>query len=380
MYTEWLWNTDSLAEWILCGSFALAWLLQMGFYLSVHLRFARHQPTEHSETTEPVSVVICARNEIDNLERYLPSILDQDYKEYEVIVVNDASSDESEMLLSQLSVRYPHLRYTSIPRNEKFTHGKKLAVTVGLKAARHEKILLTDADCRAEGPRWLQLMVSGLSGEKEIILGYGKYERKKGLLNAIIRYETAFTAMQYFALALKGKAYMGVGRNLAYNKELFFSKKGFSSHYHIPSGDDDLFVNENASASNTAIEIRPGSHTISVPESNFGSWFRQKKRHLSAGSHYSKASRLRIGREIMSRFLLYTSFILLMSTGCCLLSAAALFLIFEITRTSIFRRSLKHLKEKYLLLPSLLLDPLIPLLLALIRISNIFTTKKQAWK
>ena len=257
---------------------------------------------------------------------------------------------------------------------------KKLAVTVGLKAARHEKILLTDADCRAEGPRWLQLMVSGLSGEKEIILGYGKYERKKGLLNAIIRYETAFTAMQYFALALKGKAYMGVGRNLAYNKELFFSKKGFSSHYHIPSGDDDLFVNENASASNTAIEIRPGSHTISVPESNFGSWFRQKKRHLSAGSHYSKASRLRIGREIMSRFLLYTSFILLMSTGCCLLSAAALFLIFEITRTSIFRRSLKHLKEKYLLLPSLLLDPLIPLLLALIRISNIFTTKKQAWK
>lgn len=380
MNPELFWNVNSPAGWILCGLFVLGWIIQLGFYLLTHLRFARYQARQEDEPVGPVSVVICARNEMHNLERFLPLILEQDYPEYEVVVVNDASLDESEMLLSNLSARYSHLRYTSIPANEKFTHGKKLAVTVGLKAASYENILLTDADCRPEGADWIRLMVSGLKDEKEIVLGYGKYEQRRGLLNILIRYETAFTAMQYFALALKGKAYMGVGRNLAYRKELFFTRKGFSSHYHIPSGDDDLFVNENANTENTCIEVRPGSHTISLAGTSFSAWFRQKKRHILAGSHYNRASRRRIGLEILSRFTLYTAFILLMSFRLCMLSAGILFLLFEIVRMIIFNRSLRHLNERYLLLPSLLLDPLLPVLLAVIRLSNLGSSKKQAWK
>ena len=222
-------------------------------------------------------------------------------------------------------------------------------------------------------------MAGNLKGEKEIVLGYGRYEKRKGLLNIIIRYETVFTAMQYFSFALKGKPYMGVGRNLAYKKELFFKTRAFSDHYHIASGDDDLFVNRNAVRANTAIEIEADSHTISIPKTSAAAWIRQKRRHLSAGHLYSKGSRFRLGVEIISRLLLYASFICISLLTLWLWPAVILFGLYLAVRMCIFKMAMMRLKEKYLLLPSLLLDPVLPLILGAIWISNFFKTKNQSW-
>ncbi len=371
-------ESTGILEWILLAVFFTTFLVQCFYYLGIYLRLPLFEEKKRT-SSKGISVVICARNEADNLERFLPLILEQVYPKFEVVVVNDCSTDRTEELLSEMKVRYDKLRYTNIPLNEKFSHGKKLALTIGLKSALYDHVLLTDADCYPAGKLWLQSMARNLGKEKEIVLGYGRYEKQKGLLNIMIRYETVFTAIQYLSYAIKGRPYMGVGRNLAYRKDLFFKNKGFAGHYHIASGDDDLFVNQHAVRENTAIEIDADSHTVSLPEKRFGAWIRQKRRHLVAGNLYNRGTRFRLGVEIISRVLLYASFITLLSVSSWLWPVTIIFGLFLVTRMTIFKLGMMRLKERYLLLPSLLLDLVLPLILGAIWISNLFVTKNQTW-
>jgi len=369
----------TILEWVLMVLFVLAMIIQAGYYLFVFRWLPRYTPKQRRKSNKGVSIIICAKNEEENLERCLPRVLEQDYPEFEVVVVNDCSTDRTEDLLSEMSVHYKNLRYTSIPSNEKFLHGKKLALTIGLKSAKYDRVLLTDADCYPVDNQWVQKMVSNLTGKKKIVLGYGKYERRKGVLNLLIRYETFFTAIQYLSYAIKGRPYMGVGRNLAYEKALFFDNKGFASHYHLKSGDDDLFVNETAVKENTAVEVSHESFTISLPETSFREWFKQKKRHLSAGSHYKRGSKIRLATESISRMTLYITLIWLLIISPWRGFAAALFGVLTVTRLIIFKMGMRRLDEKYLLLPSFLLDPVMPLLLGIIWLSGRFESKYQAW-
>lgn len=369
----------NLLDWILFGLFITVIIIQMGYYLTIFLKLPRYQHEKKRKSNKPVSVIVCAKNEVDNLKRFLPKLLEQDYPDFEVIVVNDSSTDETEMLLSEFSSRYEQLRFTTIPPNEKFLHGKKLALTIGIKAAKHDFLLLTDADCYPSSDQWLQKMGSHFTGKIQIVLGYGKYERKKGFLNSLIRYETVFTAMQYLSFAIKGSPYMGVGRNLAYKKELFFKNKGFAKHYHIASGDDDLFVNETATKENTAVEFSPESHTLSIPETTFRRWIKQKKRHLSAGKYYTPSSKIRIAGELISRMLLYATFITICILSAWYQVAAIIMAILFAVKLVVFKLNMRRLDEKLLLLLLLLFDPILPLLLGGIWFSTFFETKYQSW-
>jgi hypothetical protein len=223
-------------------------------------------------------------------------------------------------------------------------------------------------------------MASNFSEDHKIVLGYGGYERRKGLLNTLIRYETTFTAIQYLSYAIKGNPYMGVGRNLAYEKALFFDNKGFAGHYHLLSGDDDLFVNQNATGLNCAVEFSPESHTLSLPETTFRAWIKQKKRHLSSGSHYKPGSKIRLASEWISRIILYTTLIWICVSSPWSIPVGALFGILVLTRLVIFKMGMRRLDEKYLLLPSLLLDPVFPMFMGAIWLSSRFEKKYQTWR
>jgi glycosyltransferase involved in cell wall biosynthesis len=368
-----------ILHWILLTLFLVAFLIQLTRYLFIYLKFPLYQSPERESSEEGVSVIICARNEEHNLQRFLPLILEQDHPNFEVVVVNDASSDLTEEVLSNFASRYKQLRYTSIPKNERHKSGKKLALTIGLKSARFEKVLLSDADCYPASQQWLKLMSAGLTGEKRIVLGYGAYERRKGILNTLIRYETVFTAIQYFAYAIKGQPYMGVGRNLAYNKSLFFENKGFASHYHLLSGDDDLFVNENATAVNTLVEFSPEAFTFSLPKTTFAAWLKQKKRHISAGSFYRRSSRIKLALEWLSRVLLYVTLIWLCISSPWLYPLVLLFGVLAASKLVVFKMGMRCLEEKHLLLPSLLFDPVMPLIMGIIWLTGLFETKHQTW-
>ena len=192
----------------------------------------------------------------------------------------------------------------------KHSIGKKFALTMGIKTAKHEFLLLSDADCFVESKHWITSMVHNFKSS-DIVLGYGNYEKKPGLLNMMIRFDSYIVALQYLSFSLKSLTYMGVGRNLAYKKSLFFKNKGFANHLHIPSGDDDLFIKEVAKDSNVVIEMSNNSHTISKAKDSWISWIRQKKRHFSTSSLYSLNVKFLLGLFPLSQLLFFGSLCLL---------------------------------------------------------------------
>lgn len=292
---------------LLVGVCGLLLVFQLYFLLFVYSRLAFYKKPLKKESLEtlPLSVIICARNEEENLRKNLPAILHQDYPRFEVVLVNDFSEDETTWLLKKLCKQYDHLKVVEIAEHVRLKHGKKFAVTLGIKAAQYEHLVFTDADCSPQSDRWLQHMADSFNGGEEIVLGYSPYMRKPGLVNALIRFETFHTAMSYLSYALRGNAYMGVGRNLGYTKSLFFRGKGFAAHMHIPSGDDDLFVNQNATPDNTAICIDPEAQVWSEPKTTFSAYMQQKTRHAGASKAYRPAHRRMLATQLISAFLFY---------------------------------------------------------------------------
>lgn len=370
-------------ELIIFCAFVFTLLVQLFYYLFFYSRVTlKRKPAEQKSETglPPVSVVICARDEELNLKAFLPSVLEQDYPNYEVIVVNDCSTDDTDIVLDLFSKKYEHLRVTTIKQDEKFTHGKKLALTVGIKAAKHDWLLLTDADCKAVSNKWLSTMASNFTDNCEIVLGYGGYFPQKGFLNMLIRYDAFFVALQYLSFALAGKPFMGVGRNLAYRKELFFRNKGFASHSHIFSGDDDLFVHQAATRSNTCVEFRHESHTLSNPKETLKAWFKQKRRHFTTGPHYRAGIKLILAIEPFSRILFWTIGIYAMFISANLIWIIAGTLAFRIIVNSvIIKIASLRLNERKIFIPSLVYDLLSPLFHLAVHTANRLTPRRSKW-
>jgi cellulose synthase/poly-beta-1,6-N-acetylglucosamine synthase-like glycosyltransferase len=347
------------------------------FYLSVYLR----RPQETKRTGMPVSIIICARNEAENLQNFLPAVLEQDYPDYEVIVVNDCSEDNSYEVLGKYLKQYPHLRISTVNKDPKFTHNKKFAQFIGIKASKNEILLFTDADCKPESDKWIEGMTSHFDEKTNFVLGYGGYLREDGLLNKYIRYDCMTIAMQYLGMAIRGIPYMGVGRNLAYRRSVFFSNKGFGSHNHVISGDDDLLVNTVATGKNTLVEFRTEAHTRSVPCSGFNEWLLQKKRHLTTAPYYKIRDKILLIAEPLTRILFYASFILLLCFIFLWPWVLAVFVLRLITQIIVFNLVQKKLNEPGLLFYLLIFDIFSPVITSIIFLSNIRSrSAKNQWK
>ncbi len=271
--------------------------IQLIYYLFVFSRLAGYQQeiAPNPESMPGITVLVCAWNELENLQELLPVLDAQNYPQFEVIVLDDRSDDGSEDLLKAYASSSPHVRFVRIDAEYPHITPKKYALTVGMKHARHPVALMTDADCRPVGPDWIASMAGQLSPDKEIVLGFSPYYKEAGLLNWFIRCETFYTAVQYLSLAVVGRPYMGVGRNLMYRTDLFFQHKGFYQHKHIVGGDDDLFMNQAATTDNATINLDPNSFAYSFPKTSWKSWLTQKKRHLSVGKQYRRANKIRLG-------------------------------------------------------------------------------------
>ena len=290
--------------------FSVSICIQFVFFIFIFRRLAVYvSPLKNEPVITPVSVIICAHNEKENLQELLPIIFLQDYKEFEIIVVDDRSQDGTWEYLIKLAESNPQLKLIQIKEVPSHLSPKKNALTQGILQASHGLVLLTDADCRPCSYDWISGMNWQIRGSKEVCLGYSPYQKHKGILNLMIRFETFYTAIQYFSLALAGKPYMGVGRNLAYTKALFIRNKGFEHHKTIWSGDDDLFGNQSFKKDNITVSIGSESQVLSKPKMSFKDWFYQKSRHLSAGIHYRKDIKFILGLLLFSHCFFYLTWI-----------------------------------------------------------------------
>lgn len=267
--------------------------LQLLYWLFYFVGLLRLSVRKHdvSESLPAISIIVAARNELDNLKKLIPLLMEQDHPQYEVIIVIDRSDDGTIQYLNTEETKYPQLKSTQIYDLPENISGKKYAITMGIKAAKFKQILLTDADCLPYSSSWASSMSTGFNKGADIILGFSNYKKRPGLLNYFIRFETLLTGIEYLGAAANKLPYMGVGRNLAYKKDLFMENKGFFGYQKLVGGDDDLFVNKHASSRNTIAVGGAHAGTESIPKTSWSSYWKQKTRHLYIGKFYSFKSK-----------------------------------------------------------------------------------------
>jgi len=272
---------------ILFYLFILVVAIQFLYYIVFFGKFSFAKPQTSTPKRVPISVIVCAKNEEENVKKFIPLLAKQNYPDFEIVLIDDASRDETLEVFEEFEKQYSNIKLVKVENNETFWGNKKFALTLGIKAATKDYLLFIDADCYPKTNEWIAEMSAHFSQQKSIILGYGAYEKIKGsFLNKIIRFETLLTATQYFSWSKIGKPYMGVGRNMSYKRQEFFKTNGFINHIKIRSGDDDLFINEAANAENTTICFSPDSFTYSKPKTSFKECFKQKRRHVATAQHY----------------------------------------------------------------------------------------------
>lgn len=315
---------------------------------------AKKKEQNPTENTPGVSVILCAHNESENLSQYLPALLTQDWPEYEIIVVDDGSEDETRAMVESYMVRDPRLHLTFVPYGARVGSTKKLGLTLAAKAAQYDYLLLTDADCVPESNQWIRKIMGGFKEGREIVLGFGAYFCEKGHVNRLVRYDTLFNALHYLGAAICGHPYMGVGRNLAYKKALFFESGGFTHLMGNRAGDDDLFVNHVATKENTAVALSRDSYTWSPSKKTMKEWWLQKRRHVSVSPAYRTGTKFRLALEPVTRGLFYAALLAVIVCLCMnlftlsfitLSIAAGLFLLRWIIQTAIVNISARRMGQ-----------------------------------
>ncbi len=342
--------------------FGVCLLIQLLYHWLMFSRVAFHKNHHHPKTDgelEPVSIVLCARDAYEYLVELIPVLLGQDYPDFEVVIVNDCSDDETEEYLKDLERREPRIKPVQLKQHLNFFNGKKFPLSMGIKSAQNDLIVLTDCNCMPSNNQWLRSVVNCYGKNTEVVIGYSPFFQKKGLLNQLMRFDALQNALLYLSAALKGHPYMGIGKNLSYRKELFYRNKGFTSHYTTSVGDDDLFVNQVATKKNTEVLIDADNVIHTTPTSNFHLWMRQKSSRYSTIPQYSASTRLMLSLFYISQFLFYASFIALLclSPAFTITNGAVFyipilvffFLLRYGSQLIIYHKSSKHLGEKGLL-------------------------------
>jgi len=367
------WFQLSMVELILLASLLLTFFVQLYFYLYYYRGVIResHRISKGKITLgtakPPVSIIICAKDQALSLEKNLPAILEQDYPEFQVVVVNDASQDDTEDTLIRLEQSYPHLYHTFVPEGVQNVSTRKMAMTIGIKAAKYDILLLTEANCVPKSNQWISSMARHFTEGCDIVLAFSSYPKIKGFLKHLVSYDNMFTALQFMGFSEAGKPYMGFGRNMAYRKDLFFKNRGFASHLNLKSGEDDLFIGEIANSGNTSIDVSSESIVCAETSDVWNHWKEQKMNRIATSSYYSAGTRFRIGVESLSRFLFYGLFIVLLVLGIIELNialiaiAVGLIVIRYVLQLNVVNKSAKCLDEHRFCLSVPFFDVLLPI-------------------
>jgi len=356
--------------------FGIIVLLQIIYYVALFFRFSFHKPKQLEPNNFPVSIVIVAKNDAHLLIKTLPEWLNQDYQKFEVVVVNDNSNDETPQLIRDFQTRFPHVKLLHLESSVTNIKGKKFPLSLGIKAATYEHVLLTDADCLPASNQWLKLMARHFNKTTKIVLGYSNIPKKVGFLNTFIRFDKLHQAIQYFSYCLSKIPFMGAGQNLAYTKTLFFNVNGFASHNHLHAGEDDLFINSVANQTHFAIEYEHEAHTISTSTSVYYHWFLFKIFRVKTRKRYAKSRRFLLN---FYNFLMTFSYILLgfaiyfsLGTPACLYSVLSFMLLKFIIQYICFGFAAGKLNEKGLIPYILFFDVIFAALNPVIHIASKF--------
>ncbi len=346
--------SDSRTEIIFLIFLAVA-IIQIFYFWFVFgkFAFAKKNKIENSKNIIlPITIIVSARNEYKNLEDFLPKLLEQDYPEFEVLLLNDDNEIETNFIITDLKIKYKNLRVVDVNSSLSYIKGKKFDISIGIKTAKYNHIIFTDVDCYPETDNWLKIMQNGFSEKKDIVIGYSRFETSKGFLNKLIRFDTVSKAIKYFSFTKIGIPYMAFGQNLAYTRPLFNKEKGFVSHYNIPYGDDDLFINKAIKKRNASIVFDKNAHTISIAPKTWEIWYNRKFRHFFTKKYYRFSTLITLAMFNTTKYLFFSVLIylsIILYNNYMVLSIIGAVLSFRlISFLIIYHKSLSKLNEKKL--------------------------------
>ena len=380
--------------YIILGLLTLAAAVQLIFYLAYYMHPLRHMRAEQegrvhrSDARPPVSVIVYANNESESLRRNLDAFLTQEYPEFEVIVVNDGSSDESEQVLSDFQERYANLYHTFVAEGARNLSRRKLALTLGIKAAKHDVVLLTNANCHPASPRWIETVARNFTDKTQLVVGHTRFERQSGPGQRFIAFDLLLRSLRIYGYTLSHTPYVADGSNLAYRKSLFFENKGFAKYMHLHIGDDDLFVNQVATRRNTKLELAPESHMIATYERNAEGWRYLKRCSAFTASFVRSGAKWLFPVETWSRYLFYAASLLLVALALvppinvALLATAITAIVVRLVLTALFWSvASRRLASRRLTLSPWLYELLTPVADLLFHASSRFNRKRNfTWK
>jgi glycosyltransferase involved in cell wall biosynthesis len=373
-------------ELVLTGSLVALLAVELCYYLISYSRpYKKMRASEKNslpETTPPVSVIVYTKNESYNLKRYLPFLLTQDYPSYEVIVINDGSTDESDDVLKLFEHDYKHLYHTFIPQESKYLSRRKLSLTLGIKAAKNDVLLFTEADCRPLSKDWIRTMARNYTNDTDLVLGFCAYTESKGFFHKLIAYDNLINGLEYISSALKKNPFGGNGRNLSYRRPLFFEHKGFSKSLSLHAGDDDLFVNETADRWNTQVEYSKRGITKMAPVEHFAIWKSMKISRAATQHHYKGRQLLFYQIEKAASLLFLLAVIVSVVSGLAgnpVVAGIAFvcYLLLFVTKAVVLKKSAGMLQQKMSIALLPLLEVIQPLFDLYIYIYRVFRGKKD---
>jgi len=366
---------------IAVAAMLVAVLVQCWFYIRYFSginhqnRRVRRGTISYSEDQPPVSIIICARDKGEVLAKNLPALFDQKYPEFQIVVVNDASSDETEDILQQFEHR-PNFYHTFVPKGVRSISARKMAMTLGLKAAVYDYVLFMDVAGIPESDVWIATMMRNFDWRGSVVLGFASFKDKKGFRNQLVAYDNLFSTMQWMGLALSGKPYRATSVNLAFKKELFFKNNGFASNLSLRSGDDDLLIGEIATRNNVKIEVSTDSKVEIETRSPWYDWKEKTFSLFPTARQYKFGIKLLLWLENLTRSLCYLLFLYLIvmcwlsGSYAWFLVSALLFLTRYAVQLVVVNKSASQLKEPHFYLLLLLFDASLPVVRGFMRLFN----------
>lgn len=374
-------------EWILIAILLLFFLIQLAYYLFFYnwilVRNKKNSAAqlEYTEEKQSVSVVVYSSNDADNLERFLPKILSQNYPSFEVIVVNDGSTDETNDVLKRLGEAHSNLYYTTIPEDAKNHSRRKLAMSVGIKAAKFDWIITTEANCEVLSDEWISSIARNFTATTDVVLLYSTFDFPENIKSILRSLNNLYLGLRYLGMAIKGRPYMGIRRNLAYRKELYFRNRGgFSGYLYLRDGDDDLFINRIAVRENTRVEASSESITKAYYYNFDKSWKENKQSYAITSSYLERNGSLIFGFESLTRYVFYVGIILGVIAGFfdpkLYIVVLPIFIIRLIIQAFIINKSAVHLCEKRFLFSLIIYDIVQPVVDMYYKISGRLSKKR----